>query len=93
MMTEAEQDSQGIESQVLKNALKAFKKRLKLTALDDDSRLGRGPFSGGTQGLYAITPPDQFPRAVWDELVKQGKLRDAGLGMYQLVHTPGQPGR
>ena len=30
---------------VLKAALKAFKKRLKLTQLDDASRIGRGPMS------------------------------------------------
>ena len=32
-----------ITPEVLKRAMKAFKKRLKLTSLDDDSRLGRGP--------------------------------------------------
>jgi hypothetical protein len=78
------QEPQGIAHEVLKSALKAFKKRLKLTALDEDSHLGKGPFSGGAQGLYAITPPSQFPREVWEELVKQGKLRDAGHGLYKL---------
>ena len=73
-----------IAPEELKKAFKAFKKRLKLTALDEDSRLGKGPFSGGPQGVVAITPPNQFPRAVWDELVRQGKLRDAGRGMYEL---------
>ena len=84
-MTEQDQQSQGIGPEVLKSAMKAFKKRLKLTALDDDSRLGRGVFSSGAHGVYAITPPNQFPRAVWDELVKQGKLRDSGHGMYELA--------
>ncbi len=69
----------------LKAALKAFKKRLKLTQLDDQSRIGRGPMSGGhTSGIMAITPPDQFPQAVWDELARQGKLKKAGSGMYEL---------
>ena len=76
-----------ITPEVLKSAMKAFKKRLKLTALDDDSRLGRSVFSSGAQGIYAITPPNQFPRAVWDELVKQGKLRDSGHGMYELADS------
>ena len=83
-MTEPGQEPQGIAPEVLKSALKAFKKRLKLTALDDDSRLGKGPFSGGPQGVYAITPPSQFPKEVWEELVRQGKLRNSGHGLYEL---------
>jgi len=31
----------------LRKAMKAFKKRLKLTRLDDESSLGHGPMSGG----------------------------------------------
>jgi len=69
----------------LRNALKAFKKRLKLTRLDDESSLGHGPMSGGkSSGIVAIMPPNQYPRVVWDELVKQGKLKYAGQGLYQL---------
>jgi hypothetical protein len=83
-MTEQGQESQGITPEVLKRAMKAFKKRLKLTALDEDSRLGRGPFSKGSQGVVAIMPPNQFPREVWEELTRQGKLRHAGHGMYEL---------
>ena len=72
----------------LRNALKAFKKRLKLTRLDDESSLGRGPLSGGkSSGIVAITPPHQYPRAVWDQLVVQGRLKYAGQGMYQLVDS------
>jgi hypothetical protein len=72
--------------QELKLALKAFKKRLKLTRLDAESRIGVGPMSSGsTWGIVAIVPPNQYPRAVWDELVKQGKLKSAGQGMYSLV--------
>jgi hypothetical protein len=33
----------------------------------------------------AITPPDQFPAAVWEELARQGKLKSVGNGMYELV--------
>ncbi|MGA2060659.1 MAG: hypothetical protein ABSG67_09285 [Thermoguttaceae bacterium] len=71
--------------QELKAALKAFKKRLKLNQLDDQSRIGVGPMSSGRQsGIVAITPPDQFPQAVWDELARQGKLKRVGNGMYEL---------
>ena len=70
----------------LKRALKAFKKRLKLTRLDAESKFGVGPMSSGTRsGIVGITPPDQYPRAIWEELVKQGKLRNDGQGMYSLV--------
>jgi hypothetical protein len=72
--------------QELKAALKAFKKRLKLTRLDDQSRIGVGPFSSGRQsGIVAIMPPEQFPQAVWDELVRQGRLRKLGSQQYELL--------
>ena len=72
--------------QELKAAMKAFRKRLKLTCLDDQSRIGVGPFSSGRQsGIVAITPPDKFPREVWEELVRQGKLKRGGSGTYELV--------
>jgi hypothetical protein len=72
--------------QELKGALKAFRKRLKLTCLDDQSRIGVGPMSSGrASGIVGITPPDQFPQAVWDELVRQGKLKRVGGGLYELA--------
>jgi hypothetical protein len=70
----------------LRAALKAFKKRLRLTQLGDDSKLSRSPLTGGRRAdIVAIQPPSQFPQAVWDELVKQGKLKKAGHGMFELV--------
>jgi hypothetical protein len=69
-----------------KNALKAFKKRLKMARLDDESRLGHGPMSsGGRSGIVAIVPPSQYPHSIWEELVRQGKLRRAGQGLYELA--------
>jgi hypothetical protein len=76
--------------QYLKQALKAFKKRLKLTRLDEESTLGGGPLSGGRDsGIVAIQPPNQYAREVWEKLVEQGKLRRAGSGMYELVQDSG----
>ena len=73
-------------AETLKAALKAFKKRLKFTQLDDESRVGRGLMSGGQKSTIAgITPPDQYPRAVWEELVKQGKLKASSHGTYGLA--------
>ena len=68
----------------LKAALKAFNKRLRLTRLDDESKLGHGAMTGGGKsGICAISPPNQFPQAIWDELVKQGKLKYVGHGLYE----------
>lgn len=70
----------------LRRAMKAFKRRLKLTRLDDESQFTRSPMSGGkSSSVVAIMPPSQFPSAVWDELVRQGRLKDAGGGLYQPV--------
>jgi hypothetical protein len=70
----------------LKAAFKAFKKRLKLTRLDAESSIAGGPMSSGrSSGIVAIMPPNQFAQAVWDELVRQGKLRQGGHGTYEMV--------
>ena len=75
--------------QQLKQAMKAFKKRLKLTRLDAESTLGGGPLSGGRDsGIVAIQPPNQYPRQLWDKLAEQGKLRRVGGGLYELAQDP-----
>ena len=69
----------------LKQAFKAFKKRLKLTRLDAESQISGSPLtSGRDSGIVAIQPPSGFPQAVWDELVRQGRLKPAGHGTYEL---------
>ncbi|HEG43209.1 MAG TPA: hypothetical protein ENH94_04075 [Phycisphaerales bacterium] len=85
-MEENNEQESGVDlsPEVLKRAFKAFKKRLKLTALDEDSRLGRGPFSGGSTGVCAIQPPNQYPAEVWQELHRQGKVRNIGHGLYEM---------
>ena len=66
--------------------MKAFKKRLKLARLDAESGLGHGPMSGGRHsGIVSIVPPNQYPQAVWDELVRQGRLKYSGQGLYERV--------
>ena len=70
----------------LKGALTSFKKRLKLTRLDNQSKLGYGPMTkGGDTGVVAIMPPNQFPPGVWQELARQGKLKHVSQGLYELV--------
>ncbi|OAI47964.1 hypothetical protein AYO44_08215 [Planctomycetaceae bacterium SCGC AG-212-F19] len=79
-------DTPGPTKEELKGALKAFKKRLKLTRLDEESNISGGPLSKGKGSeIVAIMPPNQYSQAIWDELVKQGKLRPVGGGMYELV--------
>lgn len=66
----------------LKKAYKAFKKRLKLARLDDESRLGMG---SKTSRIAGITPPSGFPAEVWEELVAKGKLKREGGGTYSMA--------
>lgn len=67
----------------LKRALKAFKKRLKLTRLDDESGLSRG--GGKKTGITGITPPAGHPPGIWEQLVTLGKLKRDMAGTYSLV--------
>jgi hypothetical protein len=66
-----------------KRALKAFKKRLKLTRLDDESGLSRG--GGKKSGITGITPPTGHPPGIWEELVGLGKLKREMSNTYSLV--------
>lgn len=76
----------------LKRALKAFRKRLKITRLDAESSIGGGPLSGGRKsGIVAIRPPTQYPQEVWDKLAETGKLKSVGHGLYELGEPPASP--
>lgn len=68
----------------LKKALKAFRKRLNLTQLEEDSRLGRGPIGSAKDKVFAIQPPPGFGRDIWEELANQGYLKNDGRGFYKL---------
>jgi hypothetical protein len=84
-MTNAGDNQANVPSaDVLKQALKAFKKRLKLTRLDNESRLSGGILGGRASAIVAISPPNEYPLEVWEELVRQGKLRKMGSGTYGL---------
>lgn len=74
------------DEETLKQALKLFRRRLKFTRLDEESRLGVGPIGGGhRKKIAAIHQPPEYPTAIWHELVRQGKLRQAGKEFYELV--------
>jgi hypothetical protein len=86
IMSDATGPSNPPSKEQLKAAFKAFKKRLKVTLLDEQSKLNRNPMTTGHGAqILAITPPREFPAEVWDELVRQGKLRKAERGLYELV--------
>lgn len=75
-----------ISEDELKRAFNAFKKRLKLTRLDQESRLGASrPMTAGKRADdISINPPNDFPREVWKELARLGRIKDTGGGFYKL---------
>lgn len=77
----------GVDEHTLASAMKAFRKRLKLTRLDDESKINsRNPLSKGAGSpIRSIQPPNDWPREVWDALVHRGKLRYTGRGFYELA--------
>jgi len=73
------------DREVLKRAMKAYRKRFKITVLDAESSIAGGPMSAGRRStIVGITPPERYPRPVWDELVRQGRLLAARGGTYEL---------
>lgn len=79
-------DEAEIDADTLRKAVQAFRKRQKLTVLDDESKLGGGALTKGalSREARAIRPPVEWPGAVWRELVRQGRLRYVGHGLYDL---------
>ena len=74
-----------LEEPNLKRALKAFRRKLKTLRRDDESSLrGRYVTRGGSSGIVAISPPNEYPAAIWQELVRLGRLKSAGQGTYEL---------
>jgi len=70
----------------MREALRAFRKRFKLTRLDDESRMSTRQLTGGAKSeIDAIVPPREFPDKVWKQLAKAGVLKHTGQGFYLLV--------
>ncbi|GAB4546512.1 MAG: hypothetical protein Tsb0013_05410 [Phycisphaerales bacterium] len=66
-------------------AMRAFKRRLKLVRLDEESRLGSKQLSGGRKSqVDAIMAPSEYPREMWQHLAREGRLVDQGGGFYGL---------
>jgi hypothetical protein len=70
-----------------RRAMRAFRKRLALTRLDDESQISSHSSlsKGADSRLAAVVPPSEWPEPVWQELVRQGKLRYIGHGVYELT--------
>ncbi len=80
-----------IDPSILQGAMKMFRRRMKFSRLDSESRLGVGPMSSGaSRKIESMIPPKEFPTAVWDALVQAGKLRREGQGFYSLVDDTAQ---
>ena len=75
-----------MDLEVMRRAMKAFRKSLKVTQLDDESRIGRNPMTdGGASSITGIMAPPRFSRDVWSELVRRGELRGGRQGVYELA--------
>ena len=85
---EAPEELPDIPGETLREAMKAFRKRIKLMRLDHESKLGRSPLTSGKDASFdSILPPEQYPADVWKVLVNKGQLESTGRGFYKL---PGQ---
>ncbi len=75
-----------LTKETIKRMMKAFRRRLKLTRLDDESRLGHDPLSKGERSsVTGVQPPEQYPQEIWDELVELGRMRRLQPGLYEVV--------
>ena len=83
--TEPTEQVTDVPDETKRKAMKAFRKRIKLTRLDHESRLGVGPLTGGKAAEFeSILPPHQFPAEVWKALAADGQLVTTGRGFYKL---------
>lgn len=82
-----------IEKDVLDHALRAFRKRLKVMRLADESRLGGRQLTKGRESeIDAIVPPTEFGPEVWRALAREGRLTHTGQGFYALPEDVPKPG-
>lgn len=78
--------------ETLKRAMKALKRRMKLTRLDDESKLGHDAMSGGERsGVVAVKPPEQYPAEVWQALEQKGRVRIDRHGLCEIIEQESNP--
>ena len=79
-------DRPAADKAILKRAMKALRKRVKLARLDEESTLGgTGLSSGRESAICGVRPPDQYPQEIWETLLRMGRVRDAGHGLLEPV--------
>lgn len=87
-MIRAKEAAAAVTADEMRHAITAFKKRLKLTRLDDESRIGGRQLTGGRASeIDAIIPPQDIPQHVWDALVEAGRMKHVGDGFYSLASS------
>lgn len=70
--------------ETVKRAMKAFKKRLKLARLDQESRLGHDAVSKGERStIIGVQAPEQYPPEIWEFLCETGRLEKLANGLYR----------
>lgn len=78
-------DGADITPEVLDKAYRTFRKRIKVSRLAEESKLGGRQLTGGRKSqIDAILPPHEFPDEVWKELARTGRIKDAGRGFYSM---------
>ena len=86
---EPEETLPDVPDETLREAMRAFRKRMKLTKLDHESKIGRSPLTSGKDAEFdSILPPHQYPSEVWRVLVSKGELESTGRGFYKLPDEP-----
>ncbi len=72
-----------VSEREMNDAMRAYRKRMKLMRLDEESKLGgRGMTAGKKSGIASMEPPKEFPTRVWKALARAGRLIDEGHGFY-----------
>ena len=80
-----EKQSVEIPFETKKKAMRVFRNRVKFMKLDQESKLGVGPLTGGKKMKFdSVAAPHDFPAEVWQSLASEGQLIDDGGGFYRL---------
>ncbi|TVQ59254.1 MAG: hypothetical protein EA379_11600 [Phycisphaerales bacterium] len=78
-------DAPEISPEVLDKAYRVFRKRLKVSRLAEESKLGGRQLTGGRKSeIDAILPPHEYPDEVWKALARSGRIKDTGRGFYSM---------
>ena len=82
---EEAKESIDVDAQTKRDALRVFRKRVKFAKLDQESKLGVGPLSGGKHADFdSMSAPHDYPMHVWKALASDGDLIDDGGGFFRI---------